>query len=176
MGIKISGVNMKKSIWWLMIIPLICVIGNSTKPSYSKPIPQYQETEPETFETVFEIRDPKYRLIAEVIAAEACGEGWEGMIRVANVIDNRAKAWHKTHYEIITQKSQFAGLKHPHRTKIYNQCDIDANTIAIHMLRGNLVDQTNGALYFENVKAYGMPKWARGKKITHKYNKHIFFK
>ena len=95
---------------------------------------------------VFEIKDRKLLEIAKVIAAEACGEGFDGMVRVANVINNRAKAWHKSHYEIVTQPKQFFGYTARNKNKLYNQCHIEAGTIAYALVTGNLPDYTKRAI------------------------------
>lgn len=112
-------------------------------------------------------------VIASVIAAEACGEGVFGMELVAEVIRNRAQAWHKTPYQIVTAKNQFFGYTAPNRARLYTECRQAADRSTLRLLEGSLGHKTGGALYFlrpgERVRA-----WHGEKTIT--WKKHSFYK
>ena len=98
------------------------------------------------------------RIVAEVIAAEACGEGYKGMVAVASVISNRAKIKRKTFYQIATQKRQFFGYTAKNRTKLYKEVKEKVDEIVDLLYSGKLKDTVNGATHFENIKLYGTPK------------------
>lgn len=119
-------------------------------------------------------QDYKTRIVAEVIAAEACGEGKNGMQCVANVIANRAKKQHKTPYEIVTQKNQFFGYTSKHRLLLYLSVKNTVDKLAENIM--DLPDLTNGATNFENINRFGKPKWARKMLLTLKYKNHNFYK
>ncbi len=54
------------------------------------------------------LSDADRELIERVVAAEARGCSYEGMIGVAQVIRDRAESWGMTARQIVTAKSQFA--------------------------------------------------------------------
>ena len=111
------------------------------------------------------------KIIAQVIAAEGCGENSIGMYLIANTIKNRSEQWNKTPYEIVTQPNQYYGLINPNKIQLYNQCQDIADELALKILE--LPDLTNGAIYFlrpEETKR----KWH--KKKTLQYKNHIFYK
>ena len=112
-------------------------------------------------------------IIASVIAGEACGEGQKGMALIAEVIANRAKAWHKTPYKIVTAKNQFYALAAQNRAKLYSQCQFEANRLASAIFTGQTGQITRGALYFRQPKE---PKASWHKIETHEYKNHIFYK
>ena len=110
-------------------------------------------------------------IVAQVIAAEAGGEGYIGMQCVANVIANRARIQHKTPYEIVTQKNQFYGLTAKNRIKLYTQVKKSADYLSAHIMA--LPDKTFGALYFRQLTE---PKFRWCKIETARYKNHIFYK
>ncbi len=54
------------------------------------------------------LNDADRNLIERVVAAEARGQCYEGMLGVAQVIRERAECWGMTAREVVTAKSQFA--------------------------------------------------------------------
>lgn len=112
------------------------------------------------------------RTVAEVIAAEAGGEGPQGMTAVACVIANRARAQHKTPYQIVAAKNQFYGLTAKNRIKLYHQVKLIADRLARDIMK--LKDITDGALYFRNHKTEPVFKWC--KILTFKHNNHWFYR
>ncbi|MEK6897408.1 MAG: cell wall hydrolase [Nanoarchaeota archaeon] len=112
------------------------------------------------------------QIIAEVIAAEAAGEGERGLRAVACVIANRARAQHKTPYQIVTAKNQFYGLTAKNRIKLYHQVKLIADRLARDIMK--LKDITDGALYFRNHKTEPVFKWC--KILTFKHNNHWFYR
>jgi hypothetical protein len=109
--------------------------------------------------------------VAITISAEASGEGYEGMYRVANTIANRAKLWHKTPYEIVSSKNQYYGYTAKNRIKLYKSVKKDADYLAKNIM--TLKDKTNGAIYFRRPDEK-MFKWCKIK--TASYKNHIFYK
>jgi spore germination cell wall hydrolase CwlJ-like protein len=139
---------------------LLLIIGMSATAAQA-----YQKEKP------FEVEDYKTRVVASVIAAEAAGEGWEGMYYVANVIDNRAKKENKTPYQIVTARNQFFGYTAKNRSKLYSQVKNDANKLAVGI--SIIRDYTHGALYF---RKYDEPRKPWHKVETLRYKNHIFYK
>lgn len=115
--------------------------------------------------------DYETQIVAEVIVAEAGGEGYEGMHAVANTIANRARLWHKTPYQIVTQKNQYYGYIVKNRHLLYLRACRTANQLASNIM--SLQDVTNGALYFRRPDE-PMFKWCKIK--TYRYKNHIFYK
>ena len=111
--------------------------------------------------------------IASVIAAEACGEGAHGMMLVSEVIANRARAWKKSPYQIVTARNQFYGFTAPNRQRLYNSCKPIAHKLALDLLAGNTGDNTNGSLYFL-APGEKKGKWI-GKKML-AYKRHSFYR
>ena len=111
------------------------------------------------------------QIIAEVIAAEAGGEGERGMLAVACVIANRARAQHKTPYQIVTAKNQFYGLTAKNRIKLYHQVKLIADRLTKDIMR--LPDITGGALYFRTEQERLFP-WCKNRTV--KIGNHIFYK
>jgi len=114
------------------------------------------------------------RIVAAVIAAEACGEGEIGMRAVAHTIQNRAREWRKTPYQIVTAKNQYYGYTATNRDRLYAQCQQTADRLAMGIYtQTNGHDITEGALYFllpgERVRA-----WHGEKTVTIK--KHTFYR
>lgn len=115
--------------------------------------------------------DYEAQIVAEVIAAEASGEGYQGMYAVACTIANRAKLWHKTSYQIVTQKNQYYGYTAKNRYLLYLKVRRIANQLAGNIML--LQDITNGALYFRRFDE-PMFKWCKIE--TYRYKNHIFYK
>lgn len=110
--------------------------------------------------------------IAKTIAAEATGEGYYGMYLVSNTIKNRAILFNKSPFEVVKQKSQYAGFTSKNREKLYNEVKKQADYLAENLM--TLEDKTNGAIYFENINKYGKPYWCKIK--TLEYKNHVFYK
>ncbi|MFA5049261.1 MAG: cell wall hydrolase [Patescibacteria group bacterium] len=109
--------------------------------------------------------------VAKVICAEACGEGEIGMQAVANVINNRAKLWNKSHYQIVIQQNQFFGYIANNKNKLYNQCKLYSLYIIDNI--DNIDDITNGAIYFLK-EGERKGEWIGEKTVT--IGKHTFYK
>lgn len=105
--------------------------------------------------------------VAEVVYAEARGEGEAGMRAVTNVIYNRSKRRGKSPCIIVRQPNQFAK---PRRIDRNSKAFRIAKRLSINPGR----DNTNGATYFHNTSV--RPKWSYNMKITLKLGNHIFYK
>lgn len=84
--------------------------------------------------------------IAATIAAEAASEGEKGLYAVACTIKNRALAWNKTPYEIVSAKNQYFGFSAPNRLKRYAEVKEYVDWLAENIME--LEDITGGALFF----------------------------
>lgn len=85
--------------------------------------------------------------VAMVISAEACGEGEQGMLAVANTIQNRMLLKGRTAYEVVTEPHQYSGYTAQNRLTLYNECKEIALPLSENI--GQLQDITNGAIYFK---------------------------
>jgi spore germination cell wall hydrolase CwlJ-like protein len=115
--------------------------------------------------------EPQAEVIASVIAAEAANQGTTGMTAVACTIANRAKLYHKTPYEIVTQKNQYYGYTAKNRQRLYNQVKTHADYLAQNIMQ--LQDITKGAIYFRQPKE---PRYSWHKIETFRYLNHIFYR
>lgn len=114
-------------------------------------------------------------IVAEVIAAEACNQGFEGMHAIANVIANRVRAGvGNSAYEVVTQPKQFFGYTNPNRTRIYLGCKSDADYLADNLM--DLKDMTYGATHFENPDFNSPAKWIKTYMKIVKIRDHVFYK
>ena len=110
-------------------------------------------------------------IIAMVIAAEAAGEGVEGMRLVAEVVRNRAK--NGNYIKVVTAKNQFYGYTAKNRHKLYKSVKAQADKIVNDMYAGKLGNETNGALYFRRPDE-PMFRWCKVQ--TYSYKSHIFYR
>lgn len=110
--------------------------------------------------------------LAKTISAEACSEGMIGMWMVGNTIDNRANIKNKAPLEIIKEPSQYYGYTNPNKEEIYLGCTKEANLVAELMLKGDLIDITNGATCFRK-ESEALEKWH--KRETARWKDHIFY-
>lgn len=105
--------------------------------------------------------------IEKVVLAEAANQGYEGMLAVAEVMRNRN--W---------DLSGFYGAK---RTDLDAWCkkqgekaQKDAAMAVAMAMAGS--DTVHGANHFENIEAFGVPSWAKGKTPVAKIGSHTFYK
>lgn len=102
--------------------------------------------------------------------AEAANQGIDGMHAVSNVIRNRGMS--------------LQGFSGYNRVKKFGGADaylaaqprwiVDRATRAWKESADR--DITNGATHFENVEAFGLPRWARDMDTTAKIGAHTFFR
>jgi len=116
-------------------------------------------------------RADETQIVAEVIAAEACGEDEIGLRAVACVIANRAKAQGITPYAVVTARNQFYGYVAKNRHKLYLQVKPIVDMLAKDIM--NLKDITGGALYFRRSDEK-MFRWCKTE--TLRLNNHIFYR
>lgn len=102
-------------------------------------------------------------ILAKIISAEACGEGFIGMFAVSNVIKNRAIKYNLSPYLIAIQKNQFYGYTAKNRDKLFYQCQNPSLFLAKYLME--LPDITDNALYFKT-QYEQMQKWHNIKTIT----------
>lgn len=124
-------------------------------------------------------------LLAAVIIAEAGGEGTQGMVAVANVINNRKIYNSLSIKQILLKKYQFSCLNHITINKKETLNDFisrqkghkkynEAYKIALRVMRGSLKDITGGAdHYYANY--IREPYWTKSMRKTAQIGQHIFF-
>jgi len=109
--------------------------------------------------------------VAKVVAAEACGEGTTGMRLVLNVIQNRAKAWNKSMFQIVSQKNQFYGYTASNKERLYRECRSVVDSLIANA--NGIPDATDGALFFRQPSE---PEYSWHGEETLRYGNHIFHK
>ena len=108
----------------------------------------------------------------KLVVAEAANQGYEGMYAVTCVVRNRVQA------------DMTIGLSAAHRRDLDRFVSAQPQTVQdtartiVDIVANGGGDTTNGALYFENINAYGWPEWTKGKhiKVLKVINDHTFFK
>ena len=105
------------------------------------------------------------------LIGEATSEGYEGLYAVACVVRNRL------------EKGMDTGLVALKRPDLVTFCakeghsrEVMAKRVVREVFELGGPDTVKGALYFENVGAFGTPKWAKGKKAVARIGKHTFYK
>lgn len=87
----------------------------------------------------------------KVIVGEAADQGLDGMIAVAEVIRNRGSL------------HGFASLKNKNLDKFVAKQPEDVRLRASKAWKlSRHTNYTRGATHFDNIKEFGMPRWARG--------------
>lgn len=94
------------------------------------------------------------------IIGEAANQGYGGMLAVACAIRNRGTldGVYGLHSKLPDQQPQWVW-----------------NLARLAWRRSQQRDVTHGATHWENVKAFGLPSWARNMRITLRLRDHTFF-
>lgn len=126
----------------------------------------------------FTLTDQDRQDLRKTIAAEAAGEGENGMIAVGNVIRNRAERRGKGLADVVREPKQFTGYEAPGEgaLKILQDPDQVAriDRIIDQMASGELPDITDGADHYH--ADYVSPDWARKMPQTTQVGSHLFYK
>jgi len=115
-------------------------------------------------------------IVAKVIAGEAAGEGNEGMLAVACVIQNRGG----NPIGIVTQPKQFSAYSDKDlMNRNYSQVKVKADDLAERI--GTLKDITGGATHYVTKELYNRKKnnpnsWISKMKVTGIIGNHIFMR
>ena len=117
------------------------------------------------------VRDYEDQRIIEAIITEAISESEKGIIAVAWVFKNRLD---------IGMSLGSCGQERKDRDRFISQQpqwkkDLVSN-IWQRIKAGQLVDPTNGALYFENINAFGSPYWIDDVEFVVEIGNHKFYK
>lgn len=119
--------------------------------------------------------DQKDIQVALTISGEAIGEGRVGMYLVACVIQNRAKRSHLRPSEVI--KRGFYGLHNKVALQGYKVEKKWLLNLVGNLNRLELVDYTNGALFFESIHyPKNIAKFDKKYERCYQYKHHIFYK
>lgn len=118
--------------------------------------------------------------VAKTIAGEAIGEGYVGMYAVACVIQNRMIKSSMSKRPILrpveVTRVGFYGKDNKVALRGYLKAKKALLKLVYTLNRLELKDITGGATHFENVEAYGRPRWSKNMIITCKIGRHTFFK
>jgi hypothetical protein len=105
------------------------------------------------------------------LIAEDVSGGYEGMYAVACCVRNRLNAGMNTGLVALKRGDLDAFVKREGR-----KAELIAKDIIREVFEESGIDVTKGATHYENVEAYGLPKWARSMVKTIKIGQHTFFK
>lgn len=123
-------------------------------------------------------------IMARTIWGEARGEGYNGMLAVANVINNRAKLggwWGTNIVSVALAKYQFSAWN-LNDTNLDKLLSVDISNpqfktaveIASGVINGELDDNTNGATHYHTMAVN--PKWKNPDKEVARIGGHIFYR
>jgi spore germination cell wall hydrolase CwlJ-like protein len=104
------------------------------------------------------------------VVGEAANQDYDGMYAVCCVVRNR------------TTTDMLPGLNAAKRRDLDRFVARQPLTVqqaamtAVDIVAHGGADITHGALYFENIKQYGVPSWVRGKTVTVIIKDHVFYK
>lgn len=123
-------------------------------------------------------------IMARTIWGEARGDGYDGMVAVANVINNRAKIggwWGNSIVAVCLADKQFSAwnIGDPNLQKML---DVDisdpffkkAVEIATGVLSGSIGDNTDGATHYHTLAL--KPNWADSSKVVAEIGNHKFYR
>lgn len=105
------------------------------------------------------------------LIAESCSEGYTGMYAVACVVRNRIDKGMTPGLCALKRKdlNRFV-LRQGKKQEQW------AKEIVERVFFKNSPDITGGATHYENIQAFGSPKWAKKMKVTCKIGRHTFMK
>ncbi|MFA5153376.1 MAG: cell wall hydrolase [Clostridia bacterium] len=106
------------------------------------------------------------------IIGEAVSEGRTGMTAVAFVYRNRIKKGIPLGCVALQRKDLDVFV----RKQGGGYARIAKKIIKQVFVAGNITDPTNGATHYENLSAFGRPRWAKNMVITARIGKHTFFR
>jgi len=104
------------------------------------------------------------------LLAEASSEGYQGMYAVACCVKNRLNNGMNTGLVALKRKDLDEFVRREGRKAEYLAKDIIRK-----VFEENGIDTTRGATHYENIEAFGLPKWSRSMVRTVKIGKHTFF-
>lgn len=134
--------------------------------------------------------NPDVIYAAQTVYGEARGEPWNAKLGVANVILNRKKArrryFGRTIKTIVKKPDQFTcwsrrnvNYKKCHNPLKYDSVDtwLQCYTAALLVLRGEVKDNTNGALwYIDESIIHDPPSWLAKLKLSAQHGKLFFYR
>lgn len=115
-------------------------------------------------------------LVARVIAGEAAGDGYEGMLAVACVIQNRGS----NPLKVVKEPHQFTVISNPTVMDAnYAKVKKTADKLAAQI--GTLKDVTGGAKYYMTKEVYDEKmametSWVHNTEFIKQIGKHVFLK
>jgi hypothetical protein len=105
------------------------------------------------------------------LIAEDVSGGYQGMYGVACCVRNRLNAGMNTGLVGLKRKDLDAFVK---RQGV--KYELMAKDIVRKIFIENAPDITRGAIHYEDIERYGLPKWAKGMVRTIKIGEHQYFK
>jgi hypothetical protein len=174
--------NSNLSMLMFLLLPVGVVLA------YSDYQNRLLESNPEVYGSLYEtpkskrltkILPDQQQALAENLYFEARGEGYNGMVAVANVVNNRVKDpnFPKTHLEVIYQPKQFSWTNGREPLVIDDEKSWNtALIIANKALNNELPDLSKGARFYANVKNVDTKrhKWVKNYVVLTKIGNHTF--
>lgn len=155
--------------------------GSALNPVIQIPLYMRSENKGNPSDFVISITEKELDLFVKTVWAEARGEGYDGMLAVAEVIVNRVKSdrsWGNSLTEVVHQRKQFScwNQRDPNRRKIERVTEKDKDYIlakkaCLQALKGTNV--TQGANHYHTTRV--RPRWAKGASLLTQIGKHKFY-
>ena len=111
---------------------------------------------------------PDWSLIEQTIIGEAASEGYSGMYAVACVMRNRRWILNGFSASRRIDLSRFVASQPPAVRACAER--------ALRAVRAGGRDATHGATHYENVRAFGTPRWAVGLQALAQIGRHTFYR
>jgi len=105
------------------------------------------------------------------LLAEASSEGYSGMYAVACVVRNRLNAGMDIGLVALKRRNLDDFVRREGRKAEYL-----AKSVVREVFEENGFDTTRGATHYENIEAFGMPKWSRSMVRIVTIGRHTFFR
>lgn len=112
--------------------------------------------------------EPDWTLVEKTLLAEAASEGEAGMYAVGCVMRNRG-------YNL----DGFVGSRRKDLDDFVRHQPASVQSAArrcVERLKSGQRDTTLGATHYENTRAFGTPRWARGRKSLTVIGRHTFWR
>lgn len=133
--------------------------------------------EPEKLVAEADLNPAQVRCLARNLYHEARGDGFTGMLAVANVTVNRARdyRWPASICEVVFQENQFSWTTvDANKAETESSSWMQAQMIAKAVLRGELPDITKGSVFFHSITV--KPVWRKELQHVARIGNHIFYR
>lgn len=105
------------------------------------------------------------------IVAEAANQGYDGMLAITCCYRNRLDSGLNLGC-VGLRRADLATFCTKQGVRVTEQAKMAVEAVFVK----NCQDVTGGATHYENIEAFGVPKWAKSMQVTCKVKDHTFYK